>query len=207
MRDYQPIQTEYNGNKFRSRLEARWAVFFNRIGLKFVYEKEGFELGEGKRYLPDFWIPVSEDDDWGCWIEIKATQATKDELDKMYRVVNATKCSGFIIQGNPWPREYNITSFYYDNGSVFKSTKLKFGWYYSGYEDTSFIAIGNEELAEGSPETEVIVDDTYLERAFKSARQSQFEHGKCPSPRRLAIKKPRPERTVTRNYDYGQDDL
>lgn len=26
------IETEYDGHKFRSRLEARWAVFFNAIG-------------------------------------------------------------------------------------------------------------------------------------------------------------------------------
>ena len=27
------IQTEYNGIKFRSRLEARWAVFFDAVGV------------------------------------------------------------------------------------------------------------------------------------------------------------------------------
>ena len=29
-----PIETHYNGYRFRSRLEARWAVFFEAMGWK-----------------------------------------------------------------------------------------------------------------------------------------------------------------------------
>ncbi len=35
------IDTVYNGYKFRSRLEARWAVFFDAAGIKYEYEPEG----------------------------------------------------------------------------------------------------------------------------------------------------------------------
>lgn len=49
----QPIETEYDGHRFRSRLEARWAVFFNHLGIQWSYEQEGYELPSG-RYLPDF---------------------------------------------------------------------------------------------------------------------------------------------------------
>lgn len=49
-----PIETEYNGYRFRSRLEARWAVFFDALGVSYEYEPEGFELPSGKKYLPDF---------------------------------------------------------------------------------------------------------------------------------------------------------
>lgn len=49
-----PIETEYNGYRFRSRLEARWAVFFDALGVRYEYEPEGFELPSGKLYLPDF---------------------------------------------------------------------------------------------------------------------------------------------------------
>ena len=51
-----PIETKHNGFRFRSRLEARWAVFFDMIDLKYEYEVEGFEM-KGIRYLPDFYIP------------------------------------------------------------------------------------------------------------------------------------------------------
>ena len=52
--DIKVIQTHYNGYSFRSRLEARWAVFFDACGVKYEYEPEGYDLGNGLMYLPDF---------------------------------------------------------------------------------------------------------------------------------------------------------
>ena len=52
--DIKPIETHYLGYRFRSRLEARWAVFFQTLGVEFEYEPEGFDLGDGLKYLPDF---------------------------------------------------------------------------------------------------------------------------------------------------------
>lgn len=60
------IDTTYRGYKFRSRLEARWAVFFQTLGFAWEYEKEGFELTNGDRYLPDFYL-----NDLKLWVEIK----------------------------------------------------------------------------------------------------------------------------------------
>jgi hypothetical protein len=48
-----PIQTRYKGYRFRSRLEARWAVFFDLLGIAWEYEPEGFRMGS-VCYLPDF---------------------------------------------------------------------------------------------------------------------------------------------------------
>jgi len=45
------IPTEYRGARFRSRLEARWAAFFDLIGWRWVYEP--FDL-DG--WTPDFLI-------------------------------------------------------------------------------------------------------------------------------------------------------
>ena len=53
------IETEYKGYRFRSRLEARWAVFFDALGVQWFYEHEGFDLGKSGWYLPDFWLPQS----------------------------------------------------------------------------------------------------------------------------------------------------
>jgi len=61
MNDLKPIETVYNGYRFRSRLEARWAVFFDVLNIQYEYELEGFELPEqAGRYLPDFWLPQHE---------------------------------------------------------------------------------------------------------------------------------------------------
>lgn len=70
------IETQYNGYRFRSRLEARWAVFFDLIGLKYEYEIEGFEMDE-LRYLPDFYIPSLD-----RWFEIKGKPLTETEIKK-----------------------------------------------------------------------------------------------------------------------------
>jgi hypothetical protein len=68
-----PIETRYGGVLFRSRLEARWAVFFTRLGLEWEHEsqgyRDGFEVGPaGKRvlYLPDFHLPAL-----GLYLEVK----------------------------------------------------------------------------------------------------------------------------------------
>lgn len=53
------IETKYRGMKFRSRLEARWAVFFDTLFVPYVYEPEGYDL-ETRKYLPDFWLPDSQ---------------------------------------------------------------------------------------------------------------------------------------------------
>lgn len=50
------IETEYKGYRFRSRLEARWAVFFDALGVEWKYEDQGYEV-DGHRYLPDFVLP------------------------------------------------------------------------------------------------------------------------------------------------------
>lgn len=63
------IQTRYGGCHFRSRLEARWAVFFDALGLKWEYEPEGFDLGDGVYYLPDFRITSPQG--LTSWYEVK----------------------------------------------------------------------------------------------------------------------------------------
>lgn len=75
------IQTRYAGCAFRSRLEARWAVYFDHLGIKWDYEPEGFELGNGLRYLPDFWLP-----DFKLWVEIKPVSIDSTAAEKARRL-------------------------------------------------------------------------------------------------------------------------
>ena len=76
MSDLKPIETQYKGYRFRSRLEARWAVFFDALGLNWEYEVEGFDLGETGWYLPDFKILTPDNDI--IWYEIKQKEITED---------------------------------------------------------------------------------------------------------------------------------
>lgn len=72
------IETEYRGCRFRSRIEARWAVFFDALGIEWEYEREGYELGASGRYLPDFWLPEHR-----YWIEIKGSYPPIEERRKL----------------------------------------------------------------------------------------------------------------------------
>jgi hypothetical protein len=69
----QPIETHYAGCRFRSRLEARWAVFMDQIDVTWEYEFQGFRLPSG-RYLPDFRLPHAQ-----VYLEIKGSAPTKRE--------------------------------------------------------------------------------------------------------------------------------
>lgn len=98
-----PIETVYKGYKFRSRLEARWAVFFDALGIEWEYEPEGYDLGGGVYYLPDFFLKnVSiRHGEKGIWAEVKPKQPTVSEDWKMQRLVIGTEKSGVILVGMP----------------------------------------------------------------------------------------------------------
>lgn len=83
------IETYYKGHRFRSRLEARWAVVFDALDVRWAYEKEGFDLGPAGKYLPDFWLPEHQ-----CWVEIKGEQPTEAERAKASALATA---SGFPV--------------------------------------------------------------------------------------------------------------
>jgi len=76
------IPTIYRGITFRSRLEARWATFFDAVGADWRYEPQGYEAG-GVAYLPDFWLPsvASRGALGGVFFEVKPD--VPDEYEKM----------------------------------------------------------------------------------------------------------------------------
>lgn len=92
------IETKYKGYRFRSRLEARWAVFFDALGIQWEYEPEGFDLGEAGWYLPDFLI-FCDDNSEGVWFEVKGKKATKPDINKLEALCDHTGKHGFIASG------------------------------------------------------------------------------------------------------------
>lgn len=91
---FKAIETKYHGFKFRSRLEARWAVFFDTLGIKYHYEQEGYSL-EGTPYLPDFYLPKQD-----YFIEIKGQEPTKEEKEKARLLSLYTGKPVFLFFGN-----------------------------------------------------------------------------------------------------------
>ena len=89
MEQIKAIETHYNGFKFRSRLEARWAVFFDAAGIRYEYEPEGFKMNNGLCYLPDFYLP-----DENMYVEVKPPRkgAWKEILKASKFVGNGISC-------------------------------------------------------------------------------------------------------------------
>jgi hypothetical protein len=67
------IPTTYDGYRFKSRTEARYAAFFNQLKVPYIYEREGYALPSGL-YLPDFWLPEQK-----VYIEVKGNDPTRLE--------------------------------------------------------------------------------------------------------------------------------
>lgn len=94
------IETHWRGHRFRSRLEARWAVFFDVLGVPWEYEPQGFVLG-GTPYLPDFWLPSL-----GLWVEVKATgRDTREDWELCRRLCVDTGSDVMMVFGHLGPVE------------------------------------------------------------------------------------------------------
>lgn len=115
-KDIRPIETYYNGYRFRSRLEARWAVFFDHVGIEYEYEPEGFVMHDNTPYLPDFFLPRHN-----TYVEIKPANAfsisfpddgtievesgiTGEKVNKLcHAITGLSKEHTFILfQGDPY---------------------------------------------------------------------------------------------------------
>jgi hypothetical protein len=95
------IETEYRGYRFRSRAEARWAVFFDTAGVGYRYEADGFQMGR-RRYLPDFFLPHLQ-----AWVEIKGPEPTDEERQKAWWLSQATRQTVYVFWGEmPYPRSW-----------------------------------------------------------------------------------------------------
>lgn len=100
----QALPSYWKGTLFRSRTEARWACFFDAVGLKWEYEPEGYKLGDGTPYLPDFWLPEMQ-----MWVEVKpGTGATPSEREKVQGLVVGTQSRCLILGGAPWPTSFPL---------------------------------------------------------------------------------------------------
>jgi hypothetical protein len=95
-------ETKFHGITYKSRLEAKWAVFFESLGISYEYEAEGFVWGKTK-YLPDFYLP-----DQDYIIEVKGSYPDEEALEKGIMLSEDTQKEVFLFYGeipNPWAAE------------------------------------------------------------------------------------------------------
>lgn len=170
------IETVYNGYRFRSRLEARWAVFFDTLEIKYEYEPEGFDLGEAGWYLPDFWLPQVS-----MWAEVKPRAFTSEEHGKCEALAKGSGYACLMLDGPPAARNYWAYECGYGaerepeqmdyilyEGSRYWKTEHRF------FSSTGAAAFEIQDFADWFA-------DSDGERAVLAARQARFEHGESGS--------------------------
>lgn len=183
------IETKYNGYKFRSRLEARWAVFFDALGIPWEYEPEGFDLGDGLFYLPDFrlqcWGTRGDllDEPFDLWVEVKGVMTEKDA--KKIRCFVGERCFDMyerpvLILGNIPTRDqlksWNMIPNPYTcmNGTDISAFNYElidgdyFGAFPAAYDGKMFLW-GHEGT--------YIWNEDHVYTSLDKARQAQFEFG------------------------------
>jgi hypothetical protein len=183
-----PIDTKYRDNLFRSRLEARWAVLFSRLGVLYDYEPEGYDLGGGLAYLPDFWLPTQQ-----CFIEIKAEAPNPLEIRKAELL---SKQSGHwvdIVYGRPTRHKIHAFRWGEDRGTRFcfvlcpECSDLTISSFYPVYNDDYWggyfgepYYIGHCYKCGGNPNgamTEYWKINDKLAKALIAAQRARFEFG------------------------------
>lgn len=152
------IETAYKGYLFRSRLEAKWAVFLDALGLEWEYESQSFEL-EGIWYLPDFWLPQDH-----TFLEVKPLQPDAPAVEKI--MLLAAISPVILLVGMPDERIY--TRFFLDAGRIKTETvSLERQANQPGQWTPAFGPAG-EKFSRG------------LGFAVALARRARFEHGETP---------------------------
>ncbi len=157
------IQTKYKGYYFRSRLEARWAVFFDSINIKWEYEKEGFHFNDGTNYLPDFWLP-----EVNMWAEVKGEEFTDEETKKAINLANGTGNPVLKLIGIPEPKTY--AAIHNEDGE---------GYY--GYALSNYHNYPQTESRFYSDPPGMNIEDMGFEDTIKAiikSKEFRFEYGK-----------------------------
>lgn len=203
------IETQYAGCRFRSRLEARWAVFFDILGIPWEYEPQGYELPTG-RYLPDFFLPSIN-----TWYEVKGVEPTEREqalaleleeaTDKRVviawgQIPRSTDCMGYgpgTSGGWPIPPGGHRIDTCFDQhyawcvcpwcdkfGLEFEGRSARIcGWHtHQITEEQARAAIADNNNCWRIDDKCYTADDPRIQVALVEARSARFEHGESGTP-------------------------
>ena len=201
--DIKPIETIYNGYRFRSRLEARWAVFFDAIGINYEYEPDGVLVENGEYYLPDFYLPQ-----FHCYFEVKRAPQVINRgslpYDEFSEAIKKTRYgsftdswAGIIAFGDPYDHYMWIfcqdisdsSAGSYDSPCVFGIANNKpilvswDDWRTRDYV-TSFEMMNQIPMLPGPSDGSNPYLTKELIKAELKARQARFEYGETPEIRR-----------------------
>lgn len=188
------IETKYKGYRFRSRGEARWAVFFDTLEIKYEYEREGFDLG-GTLYLPDFWLPELE-----TWLEVKGESPTQEEIRKCILLAQASKHCVLLAWNLPGEADEGQMLRMHGDEVDYDWINLVGHWWYACAKcrhvgvsygaKCSTCKCADWSGTHNQGRNGWVYDNYRIEQAYKAARQSRFEHGENPSINALILSEP-----------------
>ncbi len=204
MNQLRPIQTAYNGRLFRSRLEARWAVFFDVCRVRYEYEPEGYRLSNGQLYLPDFLLhDVTFNHSCYCegqdlYVEVKGCMTPEDEqkilcfsgVDHVFsngEYHRGVKMTPLYVVGNlPVGNSINDFEAVVINEGYRWEHKVPFFNFFTvdGDDFPAMPGVGKDGKfhlfgADSCYFSDMDPDAT--ERAYRAALSARFEHGERPS--------------------------
>jgi hypothetical protein len=171
----QPIQTAYHGCLFRSRLEARWAVFFDTLQIPWEYEPEGFQTSAGP-YLPDFRIQFRRHV-W-TWFEVKSDMAPP--ADPRHRAF--ADAGEYLTVARGLPESFADQFIPRQPKLITLDPPPRGGWQQVGWECwkfdshlglTSITAAQYEQI----PLRQLPRRGARINQAYRAARSARFEHG------------------------------
>lgn len=162
-----PIETHYAGCRFRSRLEARWAVFFDTLGIQWEYEFQGYDLPSGW-YLPDFWLPhVQSRHPGGDGIDFEVKPYKGEDDPRWSELTEATGRGLYVAFGLPRPPHDSGNEWIEEWGGDCWDNCMTFCDCWDGWS--------MQYGPEGNYHRDV--DHPRIDRALEAARSARFEHG------------------------------
>jgi hypothetical protein len=169
------IETLYGGRRYRSRVEAKWNIFLEALGIDNRYEEEGYTF-DGMCYLPDFWLPNHQ-----CWIEIKGEEPSADELEKACLLSLYKEKPVYIFFGETWlPNQQK-----HEGAYCCSNGKAEKGYFWYECLTCKAIGLGSSQNSSCfscqcslalSPTNNYSNSSNRLLEAYTLARQARFEY-------------------------------
>ena len=191
-------QIMYKGCLFDSRLEAKWAVFFDACGVEWEYRPEEFDLDNGVKYQPSFLLHDVKGVDGGKLYIAVTNKVTflRDEIIERFNEIGLHKENGVLKRDTPIliltgiPAGDGISNIAWHirqaglNKFVLEPDWTPIPFFFGNIDDTIDIAMPGVnrdglfeifrldfDLAINSD-----IDEVRTVQAYQTARQVRFEH-------------------------------
>ena len=176
------IETKWRGKRFRSHLEAMWAVYFECLCIDWVFEPKPFELDDGTPYLPDFLLRnLTGRVNGNLWVEVKgqwdSESRHKVELFSRHKPL-------YLVDDIPYREDMSrweggmAAAAYNDGGPHPYNFETVDGDFFG-----AFLGVNNLGFPELFGNGDVYLRESWNhvnKLALKTAAMSRFDHGDRP---------------------------